>query len=236
MDNIVFITFKQEKPLMDVLDRFKENPITDEYSVMQAAVLRKMSGKIVRERSFDFGEDEAGTRHLTNDLIDSIVSVMSGPIGSLIGGYTGPLLDAELNARQIVEDSGMLEAIAAKLNENEWALLALVREHNEISLSSRLNTLGASAAVRKDAALVAYEVMNARAIRSEWEERNGAFDIEAADDALKESIRAELRERAKRNSFEQEQSIRDLLNGDFDYLQNKSVTREAQSSTHSVDG
>ncbi|MEJ8302960.1 hypothetical protein [Saccharibacillus sacchari] len=236
MDNIVFITFKQERPLLAVLDRFKEKPVTDEYSVMQAAVLRKLSGKIIRERSYNFGEDETGTRHLTNDLIDSVVSVLSGPIGSLIGGYTGPLLDADFNARQIVEDSGMLEAIAAKLNENEWALLALVREHNEISLSSRLNTLGASAAVRKDAALVAYEVMNARAVRSEWEERNGAFDAEAADDALKESIRTELRERAKRNSFEQEQSIRERLSGDFDYLQNKAGTRENQNSTRSIEG
>lgn len=221
VDNIVFITFKQEQSLNTVIDRFREHPVTDEYTVLQAAVLRKISGRIIRERDYRFAEEEPDARHLTNDLIDSIVSVLSGPIGSLIGGYNGPLMDAGRNAKDIVEQSGMLEAIASKLNEDEWSLLALVREHNEISLSSRMNALGASAAVRKDAALVAYEVMNARELRSEWEERNGAFDVSSTDDALKESIRDELRERARRNSFEQEQAVRDRLRGDFDYLQRK---------------
>ncbi|OWR31119.1 hypothetical protein CDO73_08245 [Saccharibacillus sp. O23] len=220
MDNIVLVTFKQEQPLNAVVERFRGQPVTDEYTVLQASVLRKLSGRIVREQDYRFAED-ADTRHLTNDLIDSVVSVMSGPIGSLIGGYRGPLTDAARNAKEIVEEFGLLETIASKLNENEWALLALVREHNEISLSSRLNALGASAVVRKDAALVAYEVMNARAIRSEWEERGGALDVDSADDALKESIREELRERARRGSFEQEETVRESLRGDFDYLQNK---------------
>ncbi|OWA35433.1 hypothetical protein B9G55_12385 [Saccharibacillus sp. O16] len=226
MDNIVFMTFKQEKSLDHVIERFQQHPITDEYLVLQAAVLRKLSGRIVRERDYRFAEDQPDMRHLTNDLIDSIMSVMSGPIGSLIGGYNGPLMDAERNIKDIVEESGMLEAIASKLNEQEWALLALVREHNEISLSSRSNALGASAVVRKDAARVAYEVMNARELRSEWEERNGAFDVEASDDALKESIREELRERARRHSFEQEEAIRERLRGDFDYLQGRASTHE----------
>lgn len=220
MDNLVLITFKQEKSLNAVVERFREHPATDEYLVLQASVLRKLSGRIIREQDYRF-EEEADARHLANDLIDSVVSVISGPIGSLIGGYRGPLTDAERNAKEIVEEYGLLEAIASKLNENEWALLALVREPNEISLSSRLNGLGASAVVRKDAALVAYEVMNARAIRSEWEERNGALDIASADDALKESIREELRERSRRESFEQEEAVRESLRGDFEYLQNQ---------------
>lgn len=224
MDHIVFTTFKQEESLNSALDRFREHPVTDEYSVLQAAVLRKVSGKIIQDQDYRFAEEEDG-HYLTNDLVDSIVSVMSGPIGSLIGGYTGPLMDADLNAKQIVEESGMLGAIAAKLNENEHSLLVLVREHNEISLSSQLNSLGASAVVRKDAALVAYEVMNARDIRSDWEERHGAFDIESADDALKESIRGELQDRANHSSFEQEQSVRDQLRGDFEYLQHKAGKR-----------
>ncbi len=228
MDHIVFTTFKQEEPLAAVLERFREHPVTDDYSVLQAAVLRKTSGRIGRERDERFAEDETGPDHLTNDLIDSIVSVMGGPIGTLIGGYAGPLLDADLNAARIVDEFGMLGAIAAKLNENEWSLLALVREHNEISLSSRLNALGASAVVRKDAALVAYEVMNAQAIRSEWEERHGAFETESADDALRESIRSELRERANRGSFEEEQSVCDRLRGDFDYLQSKVDSRQTR--------
>jgi len=235
MDNIVFITFKQEQPLEAVLGRFRTHPVTDEYSVLQAVILRKLSGKIVSEREFRFTGDEEDTHHLTNDLIDSIVSVMSGPVGSLIGGYTGPLLDAELNANRIVEESGMLGAIAAKLNENEWALLALVREHNEISLSSRLNALGASAAVRKDAALVAYEVMNAREIGSEWEERFEALASGTADDALKESLRSELQERANRGSFEQEQSVRDRLRGDFDYLHGRVGMRSNAGASPSSD-
>ncbi|NGZ77309.1 hypothetical protein [Saccharibacillus alkalitolerans] len=221
MDNIVFMTFKQEHLLSTALDRLKDRPVTEEYAVLQAAALRKASGRIAAERDYRFSGDEEDARHLTNDLIDSLVSVLSGPIGSLIGGYTGPLLDAGLNAKQIVEESGMIEAIAAKLNEDEWALLALAREHNEISLSSRLNALGASAVVRKDAALVAYEIMNAREVQEEWEERYGTLDIASADDALKESIRGELRERANRNSFEQEQAVRDSLQGDFEYLRNK---------------
>lgn len=221
MDNLVLITFKQEKSLNAVVERFREHPATDEYLVLQASALRKLSGRIIREQDYRFAEEQADTRHLTHDLIDSVVSVMSGPIGSLIGGYHGPLADAERNAKEIVEEYGLLEAIASKLNENEWALLALVREPNEISLSHRLNALGASAVVRKDAALVAYEVMNARAIRSEWEERSGALDIASADDALKESIREELRERARRQSFDQEEAVRERLRGDFDSLPRK---------------
>ncbi|GGO00815.1 hypothetical protein [Saccharibacillus kuerlensis] len=235
MDNIIFITFKQEEELNTVLESLREHPVTEEYSVLQASVLRKLSGKTVCEREEHFAEDGTDTRHLTNDLIDSIVSVMSGPVGSLIGGYTGPLLDADHNAKQIVEDSGMLEAIAAKLNENEWGLLVLARENNEISLSSRFNSLGASAVVRKDAALVAYEVMNAQELRSEWEERHGVLDANSADDAMKESIREELRERANRNSFEQEQSVRLMLQGDFEYLHNKVKGFSKSAGTPSSD-
>ncbi|MCQ4087608.1 hypothetical protein [Saccharibacillus sp. JS10] len=219
MDNIILVTFKQEESLLRVVDEFSQTPSSENYSVMQAAILRKSSGNIIRERNLLFNE-ELGAKHLTDNLIDSMISVMSGPIGSIIGGYTAPLLDAELNARQIVEEAGMLEAIGAKLNESEWAMILLVREHNEISLSSHLNRMGASAVVRKDAALVAYEVMNARAIRSEWEERSGAFPAES-DEAFKDSIRNELRERNQRNSYEHEQSLRERLDSDFAHIEPK---------------
>ncbi|MDO3411661.1 hypothetical protein QWJ34_18000 [Saccharibacillus sp. CPCC 101409] len=233
MDNIVFITFKQQEPLDAVVERFRERPVTDEYSVLQAAVLRRLSGEIVPEQDIRFTGDDTG--HLTYDLIDSVVRVVAGPIGRIIGGYAGALLDADLNANRIVEESGILEAIAAKLNDNEWALLALVREHSEISLSSRLNSLGASAAVRKDAALVAYEVMNADEILAGWEEKLGPLHAVTPNDSIREKVRAELRERANRDSFEQEESVRERLRGDFEYLHSRVKGWQGRNQAPSVD-
>ena len=127
MYNIVAAIFEVESEGYQALTTLAKNPIINDTTVLQMALVKRENGYLKICDSFDSGI------HSTNDtliggLVGSVVGMLGGPIGMLLMGSYGALAGSMVDAGDSLGSASLIEKVAEKLQDGEMAMIALADE------------------------------------------------------------------------------------------------------------
>ena len=203
MEKIISVIFKVESEGYQAITELKRAPITNDYTVSQAVLVKKENGVIRTLDTFDTGL-ETSNDTATGSLIGSLLGILGGPLGVLLGGSIGILAGGAIDAGDAAHNASLIELVTEQLVDGEVVLIALEQESVEGAARRALAKFDTSI-VEEDAAEVAEEV-------------------KAAQDAQREmarEARAKLREAKKAERKQKVEENRAKIKADFDTFKAK---------------
>lgn len=203
MEKIISAVFKIESQGYQAMTELRRAPVTNDYVVTQAALVKKDNGRIVPLDAFDTGVE---TRDDTakGGLIGMLVGVLGGPFGMLLGSSIGLLTGSAIDSGDVSHNASLIEMVTEQLVDGEVALIALEQEAVEGTARRMLSKFDVSV-IEEDAAQVEEEVEEA--IRAQKE--------------LEKEARAKLREAKKADRKQKIEENRAKLQSDFEALKAK---------------
>ena len=209
MENVVTVVFDVESEAYQSFIDLRNKPFGEDFIVAEAALMKREGDAIRVIESFDAAgvtsDDTA-----TGIVVGSLVGILGGPLGVLLGASVGALTGSMYDANDAVNSASMLEATAAKLYDNEAAIIALVQEE-EPAFDAAFEGLEVTI-IRQFAADVFDEVERAREV-----------EIDLANQA-RERMRAEKKEARKERRDDRKASIA----ARFDAIKENRAERKAE--------
>ena len=165
MQNILAAVFEIESEGYQALTTLSKSPVTDKATILQMALVKREAQTITVCDSFNSGI-RTNDDTLLGGVLGGLLGVLGGPIGVLLMGSYGALVGSVVDAGDALEDTSLMEAVAAKLREGTVALIALVDEEDESVLDDKLSSFKAEI-LRFDAAAIAEQVEEAQQMQRE---------------------------------------------------------------------
>ena len=166
MQNIVAVLFRNESEGFQAITELRNEPVTDKYAILQAALVKRQGGELSVCDSFDSRiQKESGA--VVGGLVGTMLGILGGPIGVILMGAYGALAGSLTGEAGAAESEAMLEIVAGKILDGELALVALVDEAEEIDLDEKLVKFNNIEIARFDAAVVAAELEEAEQMQME---------------------------------------------------------------------
>ncbi len=153
---ILTVIFDVESEGYQAFTQMKQRPITDTYTVLQGALVKKGSNTVDVLDTLSSGVDSTDDT-MTGTLIGAFIGLLGGPLGVLIGSVTGQLIGGAKDSSDINRNATLLETVGAKLAEGETAMLLLAQEEPAFSLDSAFDAFSVTL-LRRDTAWVQDEV------------------------------------------------------------------------------
>lgn len=203
MEKIISVIFKVESEGYQAITELKKAPVSDSYTVSQAALVKKENGQIKMLDSFDTGIETADDMAI-GGLVGGFIGILGGPLGMLLGGSLGALTGSAIDTGDAVHNATLIEKVTEQLVDGEVVLIALEQEAEEGAAQKMLSGYDVSI-VEEDAAEVAEEVEQAVAAQIEMERQ----------------ARTKLRETKKAEHKQKIEEKRAKLKADFDEFKAK---------------
>ncbi len=167
MQNIIAANLKVESEGYQAITTLTRTPVTEHCAILEMALVKRSGDKFEVCDSFSSGI------HTTDDtarggLIGSLLGILGGPVGVLLGGSAGALTGSMIDAGDAKNTASMIETAAAKMQDGETALIILAEESDETELNKKLEAFDAEI-IRFDAAVIAAEVEEAQEMQAEME-------------------------------------------------------------------
>jgi uncharacterized membrane protein len=139
MENVLAVNFDDDTKAYAALTSLKQLDEQGQLKLGEAAVvLRHEDGYI--ETKEQIGDTEfAGTA--TGGIVGLIVGVLGGPLGILIGGYTGLLVGSLFDMDETDHTESALSDIARSVRPGHPALIAVATEQSPEVLDAAMKTL-----------------------------------------------------------------------------------------------
>ena len=140
MENVLTVNFDDDTKAYTALTSLKQ---LDEQGQLQldaaAVVVRNEDGHI--ETKDEVGDPEfAGSA--TGGVLGLIIGVLGGPLGVLIGGYTGLLIGSLFDMGEADDTESALSDVARSVRPGRPALIAVATEQSPEVLDAAMKTLG----------------------------------------------------------------------------------------------
>ncbi len=168
MENILTVIFEVESEGYQAFTELKRQVMTDRYTVLQGALVKKTGNSFSTMDVMTGGSDSIDDT-FKGGLIGSLVGILGGPVGVLLGGMAGYLIGSSKDESDVEYYSTLLEAVGAKISDGEVAALLLVQEEDEYALNDRFINFKVTI-MRRDAAIVQDEVEEAQKLEKEMKE------------------------------------------------------------------
>ena len=181
MENVVMITFDVEAQAYQAFSQLKNDSVNSAYTILQMAVIKNGDGKIVPVDGFDSGIDSTG----------SVVGILGGPLGVLLGASIGLLTGSIMDANDADDNSSLILYGSQALGEGKTAIVALVQESDEKAFDLRLADYRCTI-TRWDAGEIADEVEQAEEQQKQLA-KEAREKLRAQKKADREKERAEKR-------------------------------------------
>ncbi len=206
MENVVSVAFAVESEAYQAMSILKRNAVSDLYVISQAALIKKVDGRMVTEDAFDTGATTADDTHL-GGLVGGLLGIVGGPVGMLLSGSLGALTGSVIDSVEAGQGASLLEKVSEQFVDGETGILLLAQEENTAALDMVLSKFKTTI-VREDAAEVAEEVRHAEEMEREMERE----------------ARKKLREEKKEEHKQAVEERRAKMKSDFDALKKKFST------------
>lgn len=167
MQNIIAVNFKVESEGYQAITALSRTPVREHAAILEMALVKKTDGNLTVCDSFSSGV------HTTDDtvrggFIGSMIGILGGPIGVLLGGSTGMLAGNLVDADDAKNTASLIETVAAKMIDGEVSLIILAEEEDESELDIFMKDFQVEI-IRFDAAVIAAEVEEAQEMQKEME-------------------------------------------------------------------
>ena len=167
MEKIISVVFNVESEGYQAMTELKNAPIADNYTVSQAALIKKENGAVTILDSFDTGIETSDDTAI-GGIVGSLVGIIGGPLGMLLGGSLGLMTGSIIDSTEAVSNASILERVTEQLIDGEVAIIALEQE-SEAGAAAKLFSKFDVTIVEDDAAEVAEEVQHAIEVQMELE-------------------------------------------------------------------
>lgn len=167
MQNIVAALFEVESEGYQAITSLKSNPVTDDYAILQMALVKREGDRISVCDSYDSGVDTIDDTAL-GGILGSMIGILGGPIGVLLMGSYGALAGSLFDLDDAISDNSLIEKVVDKLQDGTVSLVMLADEQNESALDTALGVFKADV-LRYDAAVIAAEVDEANKMEQEMQ-------------------------------------------------------------------
>lgn len=170
MENLVLASFKDEDQAYQVLTKMKSNFVTDDYTILQAAIIQRVNRQVLYKDGFD-SESILSNDWLKTGMIGALIGILAGPLGALLGGGLGSYIGERTTFSRIKEHETMLEHSVLTLSHDHLLLAILVQEDDEQALDHFLLSYDSEVYIlRKDIELVEAELIRAKELKKEIED------------------------------------------------------------------
>ena len=186
--NIVVSLFDVESEAFQAFTELKQDPGNENSYMAQAVLVKKENGTLRTLDGFDTGVNTTDDMAI-GGLVGALFGILGGPIGVLLGGSTGLLVGSAFDADDAVMNASLIEQIAAKMENDEVAIIGLAFEEDENILNTKFTKFKTTVA-RFDAAAVAVEVEEAQALADEMA-RKAREELRDEKKAARKEKRAE---------------------------------------------
>lgn len=167
MENIIAAIFQVESEGYQAITTLRQQPLTDDYGILQMSLIKRTGKSIVECDAFQSGIHTTDDTH-RGGVIGGLLGILGGPIGVMLLGSTGALAGSIVDAKDEKNSASLIEKVADKLEDGCVALIILAEETAEASLDERLGKFKADI-LRFDAAVIAEEVEEAERMQKEME-------------------------------------------------------------------
>ena len=110
----------------------------------------------------DFLDFTGNNKSSTGGLIGMMVGILGGPIGVLLGWFTGGMIGATRDAKEIREANSVFEFLIDKIGEGDTALLLIAEEEDNRPLNQLIMMELGGEITRLDYEEVEADVKNAQ--------------------------------------------------------------------------
>lgn len=196
MENIIIVPFEVESEAYQALTELRKTPLTEQYLISQALLVKNDDGKLNTIDGFDTGVQTHNDARF-GGLIGALLGVAGGPLGMVLMGGYGALVGSAVDWTDAAQNASLMEHVLTCVTEDQTVLIAVVEEKDADGFDKALEKFKAEV-TRFDAAEVAAEVAEAERIQEEMARQAKKQLREAKRADRKQEIEAR-REKLKAN-------------------------------------
>ncbi len=186
MQNVLAAVFEIESEGYQAITTLRQNPVADNYAILQMALIKRVGKTVSVCDSFNSGIS-TNDDSLRGGLVGSMLGILGGPIGVLLMGSAGALTGSLVDTSDAISGASLVETVANKMVDGTVALVAVVEEDSEAALDAKLGKFKAEI-LRFDAAVIAEEVEEAERLQKEMERQARAQLRATKKEEYKKSI------------------------------------------------
>lgn len=203
-ENIITATFAVESEAYQAMNSLKRDFSNRDYIISHVELVKNTHGHFDSFDSFDSGVNTLDDR-AKGGVVGSLVGILGGPIGVILGGSWGALVGSAVDAGDATREMSLLEKVSHAIPEGKTALLILAQEKTENAITQKLSDYQKDVLVQS-AAEVAEEIEEARKLQAEMEKETRKRLREEKKADRKQKVQQKKEEiSAKFNAFKEKQ-------------------------------
>ena len=136
-ENLLIVNYKTQSDAYQAFSELKQDFVDDYYFISQGVLIKKEDGEYVIKDEIDRPE-KAVNDTLKGGLIGSLVGLLAGPWGSLIGGEGGAVLGELKDTGDVLSQFSMLDYVYEHIKEGETVVALLADEKGNDALNKKL--------------------------------------------------------------------------------------------------
>ncbi|WP_117880408.1 DUF1269 domain-containing protein [Aureibaculum luteum] len=136
MANIIVVPFKEEKRAIDALHKIKELDAYGDITLYEHMMIRKKENnqfEVLNDQT-----DEEGWRTLTGAAVGGLLGAIAGPVGFVIGLYSGLAVGAIADVSRYDFEDDFVKKVSNQMTVGTIAIIAEVGEDSSVFINEAL--------------------------------------------------------------------------------------------------
>ncbi|WP_407855794.1 DUF1269 domain-containing protein [Enterococcus hailinensis] len=159
---VIIMNFDVESKAYEAFSKAKKLHMSRALKGEQMAVIHHSNDGEHKFQIEDFLDFTGSNKSSTGGLIGMMVGILGGPIGVLLGWFTGGMIGATRDAKEIREANSVFEFLIDKIGEGDTALLLIAEEEDNRPLNQLIMMELGGEITRLDYEEVEADVKNAQ--------------------------------------------------------------------------
>ena len=167
MLNVIAVVFANESEGYQAITALRNTQVSEQMAIIEMVLVKNEGGRIAVRDGYRNG-GLALKDASWGGLIGSLIGIVGGPVGVLLGGAFGAGTGGMMDMSDAETGKSIIENVAEKMYTDTLSLIILAEEEKEDEMDHHLEQYDAKV-LRFDAAMIAEEVKKARELSVEMD-------------------------------------------------------------------
>ena len=166
-ENVLIVYFNIESEGYQAFAEMRQDTFSEgkSFLIEQASLFKRENGNIIAKDLF-INENSKSDGVLLGTIVGSFLGVLGGPLGVLLGVGVGATIGSLPSLHDEEENTGLLQSVTSRLQDNDVAIIAVVQEEDEAQLDEHFAKFDTTI-VRYDAHVIEEEIEYAEELQKE---------------------------------------------------------------------